>query len=163
MKVVKGHLVLTGSDRGLFRIPEKIKDRNSDIALDMCVICGKAESELEGSCEPKHSAAPFTVGPDGWADCHIDINAQNHQAIAQVLTGMEDACFNTFKKQEELNANAYLFASSPFLYRTLVDLFIYVDNLKGLELNKLAAEAVCDHIQNRIRNAISFAVSGKLP
>lgn len=33
--------------------PEQIKDRNGDIVLDMCRICGRAESELTEPCGPR--------------------------------------------------------------------------------------------------------------
>ncbi len=31
-------------------IPEGIKDRNGEVVLDMCKVCGKAESELDQPC-----------------------------------------------------------------------------------------------------------------
>lgn len=164
MKVVNGHLVLTGSDRGLFRIPDNIKDQNGDVVLDLCVICGKGEAELNEACEPKHSLAPFRLGSNGWCDDHhIDLDSVNHGAIAQILTSMDHKPSNTPRQLAELQANANLLVSSPFLLDTMKDLFVYVDGLKKLELNNRATPMVLEIISSKLLTAISYAVSGKLP
>lgn len=41
-------------------IPESILDRNGQVALAMCTVCGKAEFELDGPCEP----APAVKGEE---------------------------------------------------------------------------------------------------
>lgn len=37
-------------EKGDAGVPNQIKDRNGDIVLGLCKICGKGEVELEGSC-----------------------------------------------------------------------------------------------------------------
>jgi len=44
------HILYTNDD---LNVPECLKDRNGDIVLSQCKICGKAEAELSELCLPK--------------------------------------------------------------------------------------------------------------
>lgn len=49
--VVEGHRLYMKGDRG---VPSQILDRNGDIVLSMCCVCGAAERELEElECTPR--------------------------------------------------------------------------------------------------------------
>ena len=54
-------------------IPEIILDRNGQVALGMCKICGKAESELSEACEakPEHKPCPRCKGTELQALCNF--------------------------------------------------------------------------------------------
>lgn len=43
----KGHTLFKTGDSNA---PEGIKDRNGEVVLSMCKVCGKAESELDQPC-----------------------------------------------------------------------------------------------------------------
>ncbi len=44
---MKKHVLYEKGDKG---IPDQILDRNGDVALGLCKVCGKGEIELEGPC-----------------------------------------------------------------------------------------------------------------
>lgn len=46
-KAQKEHVLYETSDEDA---PESIKDRNGEVVLDMCRVCGKAEAELNRAC-----------------------------------------------------------------------------------------------------------------
>lgn len=47
--MVVGHVLYKTGDKGA---PDQIKDRNGEVVLAMCKICGKAEIELDQPCQP---------------------------------------------------------------------------------------------------------------
>jgi len=53
------HVLYTRADADA---PTAIKDRNGDIVLGLCKVCGRGESSLEGPCEPQPAAVCETCG-----------------------------------------------------------------------------------------------------
>lgn len=47
MEIINGHYVYTDGD---IDVPEAIKDRNGDVVLSCCMLCGRGEVELEERC-----------------------------------------------------------------------------------------------------------------
>lgn len=54
-KTRQGHVLFAQGD---LDAPDSIKDRNGDIVLDLCRICGKAEIELDAPCTANTSDLP---------------------------------------------------------------------------------------------------------
>ena len=48
------HVLYTSDDA---EAPEVIKDRNGDIVLCLCKVCGRAEIELDEPCTPRATGA----------------------------------------------------------------------------------------------------------
>jgi len=57
------HVLFTDADKDR---PDVICDRNGQVVLGLCKICGKGESQLEEPCTPEEEA--HTVGPVAWVD-----------------------------------------------------------------------------------------------
>lgn len=46
-------------ETGDFDAPEAIKDRNGEVVLALCRVCGKAEADLDGpNCFPRNDLYP---------------------------------------------------------------------------------------------------------
>jgi hypothetical protein len=54
MKIYNGHALYERADKDA---PEQIKDRNGDIVLNCCKVCGMAEVELSEPCVDRVEAA----------------------------------------------------------------------------------------------------------
>lgn len=63
----------------------------------------------------KHTPGPWSVSTDGWLEHHVDLNAPDYGAIAEVLITMDDGLAST-----ELAHNAILMSASPDMLDTLI-------------------------------------------
>lgn len=50
MKAYNGHQIYDQKDRKL--APDCVKDKNGDVVLDLCAVCGRGEIELSEPCAP---------------------------------------------------------------------------------------------------------------
>lgn len=55
MRAYKTHSLYETSDPDA---PDAIKDRNGEVVLSLCAVCGAAESELNQSCEARVTRRP---------------------------------------------------------------------------------------------------------
>jgi hypothetical protein len=87
-QTLKPHILYTNKDKDA---PDSIKDRNGDVVLDLCKICGKAESDLDKPCKSSRELA---------------ISWWNKEGREQEILAMqyfERSCFNlTGREIEEI-------------------------------------------------------------